>query len=153
MKKRIMVNNLSTRGQEEAYVELASICPFCNHAISPKVLYASLIEYELEKKNKVFILNFCSNCDNEFLSAHAFDYDFGDNGYEYTACAPKPFSKYPFSENIQTLSPQFVVTYSESLHAENLELESICGMGYRKSLEFLVKDYAISKNPDERAKN
>ena len=26
-------------------------------------------------------------------------------------------------------------------------MTSICGMGYRKALEFLIKDYAIFKNP------
>lgn len=149
MKQRIVVNNLNYGGKEEACVELAGICPFCNHALSPKVLFASLIEYDQETQNKVFILNYCSNCDNEFMSVHFFDYE--DDGYEHTASAPAPFSKYPFSENIQKLSPQFITTYNDSLRAESLELNSICGMGYRKSLEFLVKDYAIFKNPDKKS--
>ena len=35
-------------------------------------------------------------------------------------------------------------------NAETLELRHICGIGYRKALEFLVKDYAIHKNPSKK---
>lgn len=150
MKKNIILKSLNTGNIENAPVELASICPLCNHAISPTVLFASLIEYENYEENKVFILNYCSNCDNEFMSTHSFDYN--DDGYLYVSSAPVNFPGCSFSENIQSLSPQFVVTYNDSLHAESLGLESICGMGYRKSLEFLIKDYVISKNPNEKSK-
>lgn len=150
MKKNIVLKSLNTGNIENAPVELASICPLCNHAISPTVLFASLIEYENYEENKVFILNCYSNCDNEFMSTHSFDYN--DDGYLYVSSAPVNFSGCSFSENIQSLSPQFVVTYNDSLHAEGLGLESICGMGYRKSLEFLIKDYVISKNPNEKSK-
>ena len=150
MKKNIVLEILNTDDIENTPVELASICTICNNAISPTVLFASLIEYEDYEENKVFVLNYCPNCENEFMSTHSFDSD--DDGYLYVSSAPVNFSGRSFSENIQSLSPQFVVTYNESFHAESLGLESICGMGYRKSLEFLIKDYVISKNPSEKSK-
>ena len=55
-----------------------------------------------------------------------------------------------FSENIKAISPMFVKIYDESYLSEQLGLSDICGAGYRKSLEFLIKDYLISKN-DEKA--
>lgn len=150
MKRNIVLKILNTNDIENTPVELASICPLCNHAISPTVLFASLIEYEDYEENKVFVLNYCPNCENEFMSTHSFDSD--DDGYLYVSSAPVNFSGRSFSENIQSLSPQFVVTYNDSFHAESLGLESICGMGYRKSLEFLIKDYVISKNSSEKSK-
>lgn len=150
MKKDIEVTNLNTGCEEDASVELAHVCPFCGHALSPELLYSSLIEYENNDNNKIFILNYCSNCDNEFMSIHS--YDSSDDGYLFDSSAPVLFSEHAFSDNIQSLSPQFALTYNESLHAENLGLNSICGMGYRKALEFLIKDYVISKFSKEKSK-
>ena len=57
-----------------------------------------------------------------------------------------PFKR--FSDNIKSLSPDFCKIYNESYRAEQQGLTEICGMGYRKALEFLIKDYAISLNPN-----
>ena len=43
----------------------------------------------------------------------------------------------------------FVQIYSEAHTAEESNLKEICGMGYRKALEFLIKDYAIKLHPDD----
>ena len=137
MKKNTLLYNFNTGKQEYSLVEYASVCPFCNHVLSPTVLYASLIEYDDYEKNKVSLLNYCSNCDNEFMSSHSYDPE--DDGYLCTSTAPAQFVEHVFSDKLQSLSPQFVKTYNESLHAESLDLTSICGMGYRKALEFLSK--------------
>ena len=39
MKKDIEVSNLNTGCEEDASVELANVCPFCGHALSPELLY------------------------------------------------------------------------------------------------------------------
>ena len=38
--------------------------------------------------------------------------------------------------------------YHQAEIAENSKLKELCGIGYRKALEFLIKDYAISKHPE-----
>ena len=48
-----------------------------------------------------------------------------------------------FPANIQIISPLFCKTYDQSLTAEANGLDQVCGPGYRKSLEFLVKDYLV----------
>jgi hypothetical protein len=53
-----------------------------------------------------------------------------------------------FPESIQMLSPQFCAIYAEAAAAEAGELIQICGLGYGKALEFLMKDYAKRENPD-----
>jgi len=47
------------------------------------------------------------------------------------------------------LSPAFVQIFGEAEFAEQEELMQICGVGYRKALEFLIKDYLIKKKPDK----
>lgn len=57
-----------------------------------------------------------------------------------------------FSGNIESLSPSFVKIFNQSSIAEKRGLNEISGMGYRKALEFLVKDYAIFSNPNNLEK-
>ena len=47
---------------------------------------------------------------------------------------------------------KFADIYFESLKAEKLGLSEIAGMGFRKAVEFLVKDWAIHLKPSDREK-
>lgn len=53
-----------------------------------------------------------------------------------------PLKKEVYSETINNLSPIFVKIYNEAFAAEQMSLLEVCGVGYRKALEFLIKDYA-----------
>lgn len=149
MNQIIKLIHLSTGLAEAHSVELASACPICNHALIPNVLYGSLIEYNKRSPNKAYLLNYCASCNSEFVSLHtAYVADL----YRFQQSFPSSIPVKNFSDNIAALSPQFVKIYNESLQAENLGMDSICGMGYRKALEFLVKDYAISNHSDDKDK-
>src|SRR5690606_5384417 len=54
--------------------------------------------------------------------------------------------------SIEEISPSFVQIYNESYSAEQQGLIEICGVGFRKALEFLIKDYSILNNPSEEDK-
>ncbi|WP_460413220.1 hypothetical protein, partial [Paraclostridium bifermentans] len=54
-----------------------------------------------------------------------------------------------FGFEVENISPSFYKIYNQSRQAENMGLDEICGVGYRKALEFLIKDYAKLENPDE----
>ena len=57
-----------------------------------------------------------------------------------------------FSDKVNEISPTFVSIYNQAYAAQQLNLEDICGVGYRKALEFLIKDYAILNDPSNRDK-
>jgi phenylalanyl-tRNA synthetase beta subunit len=57
----------------------------------------------------------------------------------------------PVEQEIVELSPSFVEIYQQAQTAEQVNLDQIAGLAYRKALEFLVKDYLISKSPDDAA--
>lgn len=63
-----------------------------------------------------------------------------------------PFKDRVFDKIIQEISIDFSDIYNQSLKAEKSGLNHICGMGYRKALEFLIKDYLIEKMPTEKDK-
>jgi hypothetical protein len=54
----------------------------------------------------------------------------------------------PFDASVQSISPSFCKIYDEAHAAEEYGLFQICGGGYRKALEFLIKDYLISTRTD-----
>ena len=55
-----------------------------------------------------------------------------------TAAIPLTPVKYNFA-SVEELSPQFAELYNQAAAAEAYSLLDIAGMGYRKSLEFLIK--------------
>ncbi len=60
-----------------------------------------------------------------------------------------PLSKELFSDVINSVSPMFCNIYNEAYTAEQMSLMEICGVGYRKALEFLIKDYTIQGKSEE----
>jgi hypothetical protein len=66
--------------------------------------------------------------------------------------APKHAQRTKFSAEIEALSPKFVEVYNQVMAAEGAALDQLVGMGLRKALEFLVKDFAISEAANDAEK-
>jgi len=56
------------------------------------------------------------------------------------------------SDKLEKLSAEFAITYAHALNAKAKGLDNIVGVSLRKSLEFLVKDFAIYRNPEKADK-
>ena len=52
-----------------------------------------------------------------------------------------------FAEGVADISPNFVKLLNQSLAAESHNLDQIVGIGLRKALEYLTKDYCVRKHP------
>jgi hypothetical protein len=52
-----------------------------------------------------------------------------------------------FSDTIQNTSKEFCEIYNQAYASESQGNLKICGVGYRKALEFLLKDYLIELHP------
>ena len=115
-------------------------CPFCHKHINP-------IEfgYNYERGFLDFVFQ-CSYayCKRLFIARYLSGNDYLFLFDSLTIGTTKPIN---FSSEINSISPSFVQIYNESHSAEVNGLLEICGVGYRKSLEFLIKDYLIKKNP------
>lgn len=128
------------------------ICPICHAHIVAKDLNA--VSYPHKNDTYATVLNFCSGCQSCFITTY--EVCFNTSGYENILQPTKLISSEPlrfvaekFSEILAKLSPNFVEIYNQAKQAETLSLNHIAGMGYRKSLEFLIKDYAIHFHPDK----
>lgn len=139
---------------EELYnlegIESPKKCPMCHHAIEPV-----FISIAIHSESEGAIMFYCTACTKSFISHFhhykpTFDHRYIFEGYKLHA--PRFFEKVPFEKVIEQLSPRFVTTYNESSIAEQIDLKEVCGMGYRKALEILIKDYAIHKHPNDKDK-
>ena len=76
---------------------------------------------------------------------------YGD-GYLYSYSVPLNPPKHQFAESIEKLSPSFCAIANEAMNAEHRGWKLIAGPGFRKALEFLVKDYLCRLHPAESEK-
>lgn len=146
MKRNYSVHHLKDNQISEEEIEFASSCPCCGIALRPTPLYAVCIDHDDEEENLIYLLNHCENCNECFISVHPYDHD-NDYSYSFQSSALVKSTDCSFSPAITKLSSNFVEIYKQSYRAEMLGLDKICGMGYRKAIEFLIKDYIIYKDP------
>lgn len=130
-------------------------CPACHYAIEPKPLGAFYVAAEDATQYAAYRLNLfclCKHCRQIFMSEFRGCDRNVSTGHlvfsdpEYSIPATPRNSAIP--EEIKEMSPNFAETYMQSETAESQQLFQICGVGYRKALEYLVKDYLCHKYPD-----
>lgn len=154
MQKKLLVNFPDRQGSLEGNFNISDLCPHCKRPIDPIVKSAhSDSRYASDSIVKVAIVLLCpsSDCSQFFLDW--FNVKIGQyesikqtNRLEYVY---KPILKNDLPTEVNEKFPEFNAIYSQSLQAESYGLDQIAGVGYRKSLEFLIKQYAIHLFPDE----
>lgn len=117
-------------------------CPYCHKSIIP-VRYADNI-----LGGYIELIFKCPNsdCNKSFISTYESNYS-GYHLFLYSNVGR--MLQYPFSNEINLISPSFVIIYNEAFFAEQHSLFQICGVGYRKALEFLIKDYLVKLKPEK----
>lgn len=125
-------------------------CPICKASILPQFLYGVYKNNLSTTLINCFFL--CNNCENTFIGSYSEDIVERANSEpgKIISVEPNHFTKKNFDNLIEKLSSQYVKIYNQALAAESSELDEIAGLGYRKSLEFLVKDYCIHKYPENK---
>lgn len=130
-----ITNVLCTNGSRRDISVYSVKCPCCGSQVVPIYLCCH--------NNSGVIFSQCpvSGCEEFFLLK-----EWG-NGLEILP--NHPLSKQTFSEIINCVSSSFGKIYNEAFAAEQMDLKEVCGVGYRKALEFLIKDYAIQGKDDQ----
>jgi len=129
-------------------------CPYCKNKILPISRYAYTYDTEFfhSPKRCSQVVFQCPNqeCYNLFVVEYE---SFSSNDdllfKEILHFEPE---RIELSQIISDFSPNFAEIYNQSHIAEQLGLDQICGTGYRKSLEFLIKDFAIKETEDDNEK-
>ena len=125
-------------------------CPLCKHGIQPVVLARNTFQRE-SSVTALAVTFLCMHCHQPFLAFYEFTGELtplGDTTRKIFL-EPNRFTPKEFGQKIKDLSPSFQDIYNQALAAESQGLDQIAGIGYRKSLEFLVKDFCVHQFPEE----
>lgn len=136
-----------------------NVCPHCHVRINPHEKW-HINSTDTDDIDCVISIWECSNfeCYKIFVCLHkwnnnTFEFERYLNGLPKGPDWPKPILELKSSiQQEQENKSNFIKTYLQSLEAENLGLDELAGMGYRKSIEYLVKDWAIKNNPEKAEK-
>lgn len=138
------------KGQHLKISGVPETCPHCNKIVGMNLV--SIINGGESQGSQVLLLCFqCPACKELTIGRH---YGMG------SVLSPIADGKavfYPlqqfiplsFSVLINDLSLNFCTLYNQAAKAEHYGCGDISGAGYRKALEFLVKDFAIRSFPEE----
>ncbi|SUM69839.1 DUF4145 domain-containing protein [Staphylococcus nepalensis] len=132
-------------------VKLNPKCQYCNVAIHPEILTTTPINSGFSSSDiTASIVYSCPQCQNHNFQTYKLDV------VDYKECTTEPITKSFFSEStfeypneIDEISTSFKEIVNQSSQAENSHLNHLAGIGYRKAIEFLVKDYLIYVKPEE----
>jgi hypothetical protein len=135
-------------GQAQVNVDKApSVCPICHNSIVAVDLntafqFDSRVERVYQCPN--------TNCQVLFLARYARQAANTQN-FVRQRCVPFEFRCASHTETIGSISKDFCEIYGQAEKAEQHGLSLVAGPGYRKALEFLMKDYASFLRPSEKA--
>lgn len=132
---------MSTKVRDGSYIDVEDVpnkCPICHHAIAPSYIDAT------RTNSDIVNLSFqCTNCNNMFIGIYR---RISSSRYRINKTWPIVPESMDFENEINEVSPMFVETYNQSIYAESNSLNQLTGIGLRKSLEFLIKDFLISQD-------
>lgn len=115
-------------------------CPHCNKGILANYINHSIIDKEL------VVIYTCPICNGVIIAKYM---RFGNGVYYISNKYPSDKNTKVFDDTIKNISQSFCTIYNQAKEAENINLNEICGIGYRKALEFLIKDYAKLEYPEK----
>lgn len=125
--------------------DLPDKCPYCHNNILPIPHYSYFNDYFH------FWEVYLSCPHSECLRGFQVSYQSEHNSLIFDSYITKGhFESEKFDGKIVKISPSFSKIYNEAFQAEQHGLLEVCGMGYRKALEFLIKDYLENKNPESK---
>ena len=146
MTERINVR-LGDETDKQEVDALPDECPLCHraiHSISRFAIWTSQTNFEA-----VFQ---CPHNECQSLFIAYYRKERWMDTRSLIATRPRNFKGTSWSDSIDDISPNFVKIYNQAEHSEALELDQVAGCGYRKALEFLIKDYLTGQEEDDSKK-
>ncbi|MGE4472762.1 MAG: hypothetical protein AB7D20_08180 [Sulfuricurvum sp.] len=131
------------------------VCPQCHHALHPKILQGTL-NGDVSKRDTLLEIAFkCThrNCMSMFIGQYKRSQMESRTGtmvgdFKHIKSVPLKYIAPTIFPEVENISPSFKIIYEQAHAAEANQLDEIAGVGFRKALEYLIKDYCIYKNPD-----
>ena len=123
----------------EVRVENPSQCPHCHNGIKPRMHLQSAV------KGVIYSIWNCTfrGCGKQFIAVNQI---VGQGRAKFVGFLDGQLICPYWPETIRNLKSKFIDTYNQALKVEYSSLDEIAGMGFRKAIEYLVKDYLIQRD-------
>jgi hypothetical protein len=151
-----MATDITGTKTKAYYDTVPDTCPVCHRGIAVKETAQAFIAgvtRDSEWTGSLEILYRCprQECGRAFLAIYRQTIQNMDdrNWFFLEHLAPSESFPPEVEEPIRKVSPSFVNIYGQALEAERLRLDQVCGGGFRRAVEFLIKDYLIQKQPND----
>ena len=149
------VKNIHGAPRRVSLDRLPDECPRCHSKVVPRGVFAVFCgepDADVDVERAFWCVN--AECQRLFIAIYERDPHYTTSSAQLpmvlAGLRPVEPTAPRIADLVTELSPSFYTTYAQSLEAEGLGLEQLTGIGLRKALEFLIKDFAISKNPTRR---
>jgi len=147
MQLKVNASHMNTSQVLVVLNKIPDKCPLCHKNIDPKIILHFIDD---DEKIVQSVFNCTSKaCESIFIGYYLFSSNTTPKSYVLRRTAPTNIIPITFSQTIEEVSPTFVLIYNQAIHAEAVNLNEIVGIGLRKALEFLIKDFAIAENPSQ----
>lgn len=149
-----MEKYVSITNNERICYATVNKCPICNSSIAP----VEKSKFFNSDSKMYFFMFECPACNKGFITHYNYTNErkiknnISYNMLKLVNSYPKVPESHQFDENIKKLSSNFCEIFNQAYVAEQMNLNEIAGIGYRKALEFLIKDYCIDKNKEQEEK-
>lgn len=154
----ISVSGLNAHGerftnQQRTVDRFPEECSVCHRSIIPENFFQGFVVKDLLE---MYFRCVNPKCSRSFIALYRFDQGLSQgkqvHHFNFERSLPVEPRERAISAEISELSPSFVKISAQAQTAEDQGLDEIAGPGFRKALEFLIKDYAISVTQDEADK-
>lgn len=145
----VPAQDLAGGGENVRLIDVPDSCPRCHRSVHPKHLLIIL----LRERSLCQVAFRCTHqmCQELFVAtymatntAHS-----GRAIFVLDNVEPWAVQKTEFPSTVQDVSPTFVDIFNQAMVAESKGLSQLVGIGLRKGLEFLIKDFASFEHPDQ----
>ncbi|GAB0116287.1 hypothetical protein [Acidisoma sp. 7E03] len=122
-------------------------CPICQTRITPNVMTGGAGGRVYDGNLTIVYVCPSDACREYFLGY----YEKRNGLYTFLRCRPREVLVPELPQFVQRISTNYAEMFRECYCAEAEGLQQLAGVGYRKALEFLIKDYLISRRAEERS--
>lgn len=143
-KKNIKFNHSNYSATQNLTIEIPIHCSHCGVSNNP--VNHHLFNQSFKSVGHLLgLLHKCTGCYQDFFTLQVIREKKAELLTTYPSITNRNFNKL-----IEDMSPRFVEMYKQSFNAEQLGNIDLAGMGYRASLEVLIKDYALFFTLDKK---
>jgi len=148
-------------GAGEEHVEVdrkPDVCPLCHHSIEPTRHVVCTASGPTDARETMLEQVYqCTRhaCSHLFVGRYRRTTSQGERfvgEFKLKEVVPQELKPIEINQEVESISQSFKLVFLQAAAAEAHGLNEIAGLGYRKALEFLVKDFCIHNDPDKEQK-